>query len=154
MVEFVSDSAERTRAIARELGRLVQSGDVILLSGALGAGKTTFVQGLAEGVGVTEPVTSPTFTLVHEYLSGRCPILHVDPYRLEAPSEITDLGWDEWLEREVVLVVEWGGKLGGLTPPERLDVSIETLPDDRRRISMIPHGERWSEVLSRLEAAC
>ncbi len=154
MVEFVTGSAERTRALASNLGRLLDGGDVLLLSGELGAGKTTFVQGLAEGLGVTEPVTSPTFTLVHEYRSGRCPMLHVDPYRLETEAEIADLGLDEWLERDVVLVVEWGEKLGGLTPIEYLNVSIEALPDDRRRIVMVPHGERWNEILSQLEAVC
>jgi len=148
MFEKVTESADETRSIAAEIGRVSLAGDVILLTGELGTGKTTFVQGLADGLGVSEAVTSPTFTLVHEYLSGRLTLIHVDPYRLETEREIVELGFDDWIDRDAVLVIEWGERLGGLTPSGHLAVAIETLPDDRRRISMQPVGNRWLDALT------
>jgi tRNA threonylcarbamoyladenosine biosynthesis protein TsaE len=143
-----TSSAEETRALGAALGRRLQPGDVILLHGQLGAGKTTFVQGLAAGLGVMDPVTSPTFTLVHEYRGGRIPLIHVDPYRLDSPADILDLGFDDWLEQEAALVFEWAERLGSLAPDDRVEVRLEFLPDDRRRVRLEAHGARAMELLA------
>jgi len=108
------------------LGRLLQPGDVVALLGDLGAGKTTLVQGLAQGLGITEPVTSPTFTLAHEY-PAQVPLFHFDPYRLNAPGDMVDLGFEEYLERGGVVVVEWADKIETLLPEDRLTVRLELL---------------------------
>ena len=123
-------SADATRELAAAIGALLGVGDVLVLAGDLGAGKTTFTQGLAASLGVTVPVTSPTFTLVHEY-SGLVPIVHIDVYRLEHLQEVHDLGFDELVGGDAVVVVEWGDILGPLLPPDRLQLSVRVR--DRRR---------------------
>src|SRR5712671_7265026 len=108
-----TQSEEETAAVGRELAATLSAGDVLLLYGDLGAGKTAFVKGLAEGLGVSrDEVSSPTFTLVQEYRGGRLTLFHVDLYRIEDPREIDDLGLDE-LAEEGVLAIEWAEKLGG-----------------------------------------
>jgi tRNA threonylcarbamoyladenosine biosynthesis protein TsaE len=110
-VRFVSHSESETAAIGRNLARTLDAGDVVLLTGDLGAGKTAFVKGVAEGLGVSaDEVTSPTFTLVQEYRGGRLTLFHVDLYRLDDPREIADLGLDE-LGEDGVLAIEWAEKL-------------------------------------------
>lgn len=149
-------SAEETRELASALGALLDAGDVLVLAGDLGAGKTTFTQGLAASLGVTTPVTSPTFTLVHEYV-GRVPIVHIDVYRLEHLQEVHDLGFDELVGGDAVAVVEWGDILGPLLPPDRLQLTFEYEPDDEnaRLVTLARHGVRWAgraDVLSRAVA--
>jgi tRNA threonylcarbamoyladenosine biosynthesis protein TsaE len=107
------------------LGRLLHPGDVVLLEGQLGAGKTTLVQGIAKGLGCTEPVTSPTFDLIHEYRSGRTPLIHIDPYRLQGPGELEHIGFCDYLDLPCVLAVEWPERLGYLTPPDPCRIAIE-----------------------------
>jgi tRNA threonylcarbamoyladenosine biosynthesis protein TsaE len=106
----------------------LRSGDVIALDGDLGAGKTHFCKGLVAGLGSGDAVTSPTFALVQEYRGGRLPVFHFDWYRLESPTELDRLGWDEYLDEEGVAVVEWAGKFPGFLPPSaiRLQFTIET----------------------------
>jgi tRNA threonylcarbamoyladenosine biosynthesis protein TsaE len=99
--------AEATLALGRDLGRLAQAGDVIALVGDLGAGKTTLTQGLMQGLGYQEEVTSPTFPLVQEYRGGRLEVFHFDFYRVENGDELLDLGWDDYLDRKGVMIVEW-----------------------------------------------
>ena len=148
-----SHSAEETRRLGTELGRLLEGGDVVALSGELGAGKTCLVQGLALGLGVPPevPVTSPTFTLVKEYV-GRVPIHHVDVYRLERVQEVIDLGLDDLVDPDGVLFVEWGDVVTALLPEARLEVELWSRPeDDGRMVVLSADGTAWAERWERLE---
>ena len=100
-------SPEETEALGERLAKHLRPGDVVAYYGDLGAGKTAFTRGLARGLGITEPVTSPTYTIVNEYLSGRMPLFHFDMYRLHSADELFDIGWEEYLERGGVCAVEW-----------------------------------------------
>lgn len=150
---LVTDSPEETRALGRTLAVLLRPRDVISLTGDLGAGKTTFVQGVASGLEVTEPVLSPTFTLVRRY-RGTLPVYHLDVYRLERLQEALDIGLDEILDQGAVIVIEWGDAIDPLLPPEHLQVEI-TLPaeGDRRQLQLTWHGPSWAERIDRLAAA-
>jgi tRNA threonylcarbamoyladenosine biosynthesis protein TsaE len=146
LAAHLSDSEETLRA-AKLLGELVQPGDTIGLIGDLGAGKTTFVQGLAAGMGIRTRVTSPTFTLVHEY-PGAVPLFHFDPYRLESLAETLDLGLDEYLQRGGALAVEWAGSVAELLPEDRLTVEIAIVDGDeeRREMAVSWQGSRSCEL--------
>ena len=124
-------TAEDTRDVGAALAGVLRSHDVVVLTGELGAGKTTFVQGIARGLGATEHVASPTFTLVREYVSGRVPVAHVDLYRLEREQDVIDLALDELEDGERVLLVEWGDPVAELLADERLRVEFAGRP--RRR---------------------
>ena len=140
-------TAAAMQDLASRLAQLVQPGDLILLDGPLGAGKTAFTQGLARGLGVTGRVTSPTFVLVREYHDGRVPLLHVDAYRLGGIDEVLDLDLD--VEASVT-VVEWGGNLAGTLLPdgEHLLVRIERSPSDEvRTVTLLPSGSGWRQRL-------
>lgn len=141
-------SVEETRALAENLGEVLRPGDFVVLSGALGAGKTAFAQGVARGLGITEPVVSPTFTIVRQY-EGRIPLAHVDVYRLDRLQELHDLGFDELLDDRVT-IVEWGDAAGPLLPAERLEVRMEQTGDEERTIEVLPHGESWHGRVRRL----
>ena len=146
-------SSEATRQLAAAIGGLLGAGDVLVLAGDLGAGKTTFTQGLATELGVTAPVTSPTFVLVHEY-AGRIPIVHIDVYRLEHLQEVHDLGFDELVGGDAVAVVEWGDILGPLLPPDRLHLTFEYASDENTRfVSLTPHGVSWADRADSLATA-
>jgi tRNA threonylcarbamoyladenosine biosynthesis protein TsaE len=141
-------TAEEMRALGTELGGLLRPGDLVVLTGPLGAGKTTLVQGIAEGLKVRGPITSPTFVIarVHPSLSGGPALVHVDAYRLHGPLEVDDLDLDASLE-ESVTVVEWGeGLVEGLAD-ERLDVVIEP-GESSRRVRLRGVGARWSDIPS------
>ena len=138
-------TAEDTRDIGAALAGLLRSHDVVVLTGELGAGKTTFVQGIARGLGATEHVASPTFTLVREYVSGRVPVAHVDLYRLEREQDVIDLALDELEDGERVLLVEWGDPVAELLADERLRVEFAADPDDVRRITVATIGPSWEE---------
>jgi len=146
---LATSSAEQTAAVGRELGRALAGGMVIGLSGELGSGKTTFVQGLFDGLGASEPVVSPSFVLIRE-LSGRVPLVHVDLYRLESEAEMEAIGVPDYLAGDGVAVVEWGERLGELAPAEWLVVRFEQGPGpDDRWLSLEPHGRVWDELLDR-----
>jgi tRNA threonylcarbamoyladenosine biosynthesis protein TsaE len=131
----VTHSEEETIAVARELAATLSAGDVLLLSGALGAGKTAFVRGLAEGLGIEEDeVSSPTFTLVHEYRGGRLTLYHVDLYRLDRAAT-DDLGLDEMGVADGVLAIEWPDRLTHSLPGARA-VAIDFVDDTTRQIRM------------------
>ncbi len=137
-----TDSPDGTRAVAAALGEVLVAGDLVLLVGDLGAGKTAFVQGLARGLGVEEPVTSPTFTIVQEY-RGRLPLAHVDVYRLDRVQDLYDLGFDELVD-DGVTVVEWGDLVEQVVPADHLVVRIEPGPADNDRVLELSyHGARW-----------
>ena len=137
--ECLTESAEETRALARRLAQTLKPGDVVLLMGELGAGKTTFVQGLAEGLGLDpKRVTSPTFVLIQEYTrEGGMPLYHVDAYRVRDPRELLEVGLEEYFERPGVTVIEWGDKVRELVPPDAIEVHFEVLEGDRRRIRIL-----------------
>jgi len=135
--------AAETQSVAAALGRMLRVGDIVVLSGDLGAGKTTFVQGVARALGVEEPVTSPTFTIVQEY-DASVPIAHVDVYRLHHIQELHDFGFEELLEDRVVLI-EWGEMVTPVLPRDRVDVHLQMDDDpDTRLITIDAHGPQWA----------
>jgi tRNA threonylcarbamoyladenosine biosynthesis protein TsaE len=150
-MKVLTRSVEETRAVGERLGAtLLQPGDLVVLAGSLGSGKTAFAQGVARGLGVTDPVVSPTFTIVREYL-GRVPLAHVDVYRLDRLQELHDLGFDEILDDRVTLV-EWGDAAGPVLPADRLEVRLE-MPaeeEEEREIRISAHGESWRGRARRL----
>ena len=124
---LATSSPEETRAVAQQLGALLQPGDVIVLAGEMGAGKTAFTKGVALALGIDEPVASPTFTIVREYVA-RIPLVHVDVYRLDHVQELHDLGLDDLLGEEAVTVVEWGDKVSAALPGDPVSYTHLTLP--------------------------
>jgi tRNA threonylcarbamoyladenosine biosynthesis protein TsaE len=149
---IITQSEHETTAAARELGATLAAADVVLLFGDLGAGKTAFVQGAARGLGVREPVLSPTFTLVREYAGGR-PVYHLDVYRLERMQDVLDLGFDEMLDAGHVVFIEWGDAIAALLPEDHLRLDLTILPDDgsTRHIELRAEGPRWAPRWERLE---
>ena len=135
--EHTTRSEVDTANIGRELAVTLEAGDVVLLYGDLGAGKTAFTKGLAEGLGVSrDEVSSPTFTIMQEYRGGRLPLFHVDLYRLNDPREIDDLGLEE-IAADGVLAIEWAEKLSGRLKLSRaVEVHLEHLDGDRRRVTI------------------
>lgn len=131
--EFISTSPEETRHLAAQLAAALQPGDCLLLIGELGVGKTTFVQGLAQGLGVTERVRSPTFVLMHEY-HGRVPLYHFDAYRIHKVDELREIGFEDIVRSQGITVIEWGEKTEELLPQGCWRIYIELLPEQRRRI--------------------
>jgi tRNA threonylcarbamoyladenosine biosynthesis protein TsaE len=136
-------SAEETRRLAVALAPTLVPGDVIVLAGDLGAGKTTFVQGLAVGLGIVEKVTSPTFILMKEYLGGRFPLMHMDIYRLGRVQDVIDLGYDEFLDPSYVVAVEWGDMVEPLLPQEHLKVELRHEGGDERTVTLTAKGKNW-----------
>lgn len=145
-------SADETRALAETLGRAALPGDVLCLRGDLGAGKTTWTQGLARGLGVpqSEPVNSPTFTLLSEHRTARVPLFHFDVYRLEDSRGLYDLAWDEYLDEGGVVVVEWADKIADALPDNRLDIAIVSDGGEGRALTFTPHGARAEALLEAL----
>ena len=106
-MEFITNSPEETEKVGAALGRILPPGTILAYRGDLGAGKTAFTRGLARGLGYAEPVTSPTYTIVNEYLGGRIPLFHFDMYRLRSSDDLFDIGWEDYLDRGGVCAVEW-----------------------------------------------
>ena len=156
-IELSAVSAEQTRAVGREVAAVLGSGDIVSLTGDLGAGKTTFVQGAALGLGIRQAVLSPTFTLVRQY-EGAPPVYHLDVYRLDSLQDVLDLGLDEILDRGGVVFIEWGDVIEALLPESYLEVEISLHDDDedRRSIAVTGRGgawaERWEAMSERLRA--
>jgi tRNA threonylcarbamoyladenosine biosynthesis protein TsaE len=146
----ISRSPEATRALAARIGLLLAPGDVVALNGELGSGKTEFVHGLAQGLKVPpQVVASPSFTLVHEY-PGRIPLVHLDLYRLEdlPPEMLPDL--EEYLAGDQVVAVEWARRLAPLLPGDYLEVDLEIVGENDRRLTFTGHGPRSWELVRRL----
>jgi tRNA threonylcarbamoyladenosine biosynthesis protein TsaE len=135
-----TNSVEETRELGERIGSLLQGGDVLTLSGDLGAGKTSFTQGIARGLGIKRVVNSPTFTIIKEY-EGNLPLYHMDVYRLDEGGE--DLGFDEYFYGEGVTVVEWPQMIADFLPPERLEIIITREGEDKRAIRFLPFGTRF-----------
>ena len=147
-IEFVSNNPAQTGQYGIQLGTLVQSGDVILLYGDLGAGKTHFTQGIAKGLGILEPVRSPTFTLVNEYQEGRLPLYHIDLYRLAGDADIATIGLDEYFDEEGIVVVEWPEKGKAWLPADALHIHLNHLSDWQRTVQINASGPRSETLLS------
>jgi tRNA threonylcarbamoyladenosine biosynthesis protein TsaE len=147
-----TSSESETEALGAALGQLLQPGDVLALVGDLGAGKTCLARGIAAGLGIDEPVTSPTFILVAEYTTAAgFPLYHADCYRLKhAASEAQAIGLDELLLDDGVAVVEWAERIEPLLPPDHLRITLAALDDTRRELSFEPHGPRAAALVRRI----
>lgn len=148
-MNFVSESPEQTQQLGMRLGRLAKLGDLFLLVGALGSGKTCLTQGIAWGLGIEGYATSPSFVVINQY-QGRLPFYHVDLYRLDRIEEVIELGLEDYLYGRGVCVVEWAEKGLAVLPKEHLLVEMGFLSDTRRGITFKPSGERYVEMLSEL----
>ena len=130
---IISHSADETIAVGRQFASALRAGDVLALSGDLGAGKTCLVKGIAAGLGIVQPVTSPTFTLIHEYRSGRLPLAHVDLYRLESAAGI---GLEDYFDAPWVTVIEWAEKIETLLPMHTKHIRLTALDEITRQIEV------------------
>lgn len=139
-MEFISHSPEETEAVGAELAGKLTPGTVIAYTGDLGAGKTAFTRGLARGLGVTERVTSPTFTIVNEYIGGRLPLFHFDLYRLGSSDELFDIGWEDYLSRGGVCAVEWSENIEDALEDDCLRIDIRRGEGDNDRVITITGG--------------
>lgn len=146
-MEIMVASIEETKQLALKLADLLEAQDTITLEGDLGAGKTTFTQALAKGLGITRTVNSPTFTILKQY-EGRLPLNHLDVYRLEDSDE--DLGWDELFFGDAVSVVEWAHFIEQDLPKERLIIEIQRVDEHTRRFLLKPIGERYERLCEEL----
>lgn len=149
---IITFSPEETCEVGRVLGEACHGGEVILLEGDLGAGKTTFTQGLAVGLGIAEPVVSPTFIIMREY-DGRIPLYHFDFYRLEGTGRAVDLEFEEYLLGGGVCVIEWPSCAPELVPDDYIHIAIEEKAGMQRNVTVEAAGERHQASLGRLRAA-
>lgn len=141
--QYISNNIDETKEFAKKLASSLQPGDVIALEGDLGAGKTTFTKGLAEGLEITKNVNSPTFTIIKEY-KGTMPLYHMDVYRLENSDE--DLGFEEYFEGTGVTVVEWAHLIKDQLPSELLTIYLTHNNEGSRNIKLVPAGKRYEEL--------
>lgn len=144
-----TSNLQETQALARRLGEIARPGMLLLLEGPLGAGKTSFVQGLARGLEITDTVNSPTFTLLKEY-HGRLPLFHFDLYRLGAPEELWELGFEEYLTAGGVCAVEWGERALPLLPQDYLHIRLDYAGETQRSLSFFGAGETHSKIVEEL----
>jgi tRNA threonylcarbamoyladenosine biosynthesis protein TsaE len=141
VASIISRGAEETFRLGRDFAASLKPGDVLALCGDLAAGKTQFVKGLAAGLGVATEVTSPTFTLIHEYRGGRLPLYHVDLYRLETEDEALKIGIDEYLESDGVTAIEWADKFAALVPGDARWVRFRVAGESEREIDGLPAND-------------
>ena len=149
-LELISHSPEETQKLGKRLGQLALPGDVFLLAGELGAGKTCLTQGIAWGLNINEYTLSPTFVIMRE-LYGRLPLYHIDLYRLERIEESLDLGLDDYLYGRGVCVIEWAEKALSILPTEHLLIKISYLVDTERSFQIKPSGKRYLEIVAQLK---
>lgn len=147
--KFLTTSKEETMALGEKLAPLFEPGDVVLLEGDLGAGKTTLVKGVGEALGVKSEIKSPTFNIMYEYFDGSLPLYHIDAYRLEGQN--TELGLDEAIEGDGVCFVEWPQFIEKLLPDELLKISLKNVGGDEREITLESIGGHYDELLGKLE---
>jgi tRNA threonylcarbamoyladenosine biosynthesis protein TsaE len=169
-LDVISHSSAQTQRLGMRLGELVHGGELLLLEGQLGTGKTTFTQGLAQGMGITEVISSPTFTLLKEYAGQpgaaarseqgqvvlsqrqvRPALYHFDLYRLDNPEEILDLGFEEYFFSDGVCVVEWADKANLLWPTEHLRLGMKMLSETKRGLLFTATGARYCELLQQFQ---
>lgn len=145
-MEFIVDNTDSTMKLGKKIGSLVHPGDIICITGDLGAGKTHFTKGVAEGLNISEPITSPTFTIVNEY-EGRLKLYHFDVYRVCDPEEIEAIGFDEYIFSDAVSIIEWSNFIEELIPREHIWVDIKKLPElgmNFRKITINYYGDRYN----------
>ena len=140
-MEFITNSPAETEAVGAALADKLSPGAVIAYRGDLGAGKTAFTRGLARGLGILDPVTSPTYTIVNEYLSGRLPLFHFDMYRLESAEELWDIGWEDYLQRGGVCAVEWSENVSDAME-NAIVIRIEKTGEESRKITIQGGNDR------------
>ena len=148
---YRTESSEETVALGQKLGQALQGGDLIVLAGDLGCGKTWFSKGIALGLGITEVVTSPSFALMNTYEGVKYTLFHLDVYRLEAPEDFLDAGLDECFEGGGVVVMEWGDKWPEILPGCRLKVALKIVGEQSREVVMTGEHPRMLQVLADLE---
>jgi len=135
-INFESNSPDETESLGKNLAKVLKVNDVLSFSGVLGAGKTCLIKGIAAGLGIEgSPVRSPSFTLINEY-EGQVPLYHFDLYRMKETSELHNIGWDDYLMRDGIVVVEWGEKAGNQMPENRIEINIEIVSETKRRFQI------------------
>lgn len=149
VLDFISHSAAQTGRLGQRLGELMQPGDLVLLLGEFGAGKTHFAKGVALGLGSEDLVNSPSFVLINEYRSGlhhqHAPIYHIDLYRIESPAELAGIGLDDALGGDAFSLIEWAERAEGWLPNDHLAIHFQHLSDTKRVLRLVPHGHRYEE---------
>ncbi len=151
-LELTTTGPEETRRVGRVLGEVARPGDVFLLTGELGAGKTCLTQGILRGLGSDETARSPTFVLVSEY-SARMTLYHVDLYRLKGGADVLDLGLEEYLESDGVTVVEWADRVPGLLDEQHMSIELKYVDDETRRMKVSADGAAFADALAALRAS-
>ncbi len=147
-LDIVSHGAEQTRRLGAHLGKLLQTGDLVLLEGEFGTGKTTFTQGVAKGLGIdSRYVNSPTFTLINEYRAGKNRLAHIDIYRLDNYEQIATLGLDDYLDGHYITVIEWPEGAQAWLPQDRLLVRLQHLNETKRTIRFYGIGPRYQQLM-------
>jgi len=147
-MEFIVESVNKTMNIGKKIGSLACAGDIICLTGDLGSGKTHFTKGIAEGLGISDNITSPTFTIVNEY-EGRIKLYHFDVYRVNDPDEISAIGFDEYIFGEGICVIEWSNYIRDLIPEEYISINIMKIPEEDtnfRKIIIEYKGDRYNYI--------
>ncbi|MCL0062875.1 tRNA (adenosine(37)-N6)-threonylcarbamoyltransferase complex ATPase subunit type 1 TsaE [Peptococcaceae bacterium] len=152
MFEIESLSAKRTQSIGKLLGEKLKPKDIICLYGDLGAGKTCLSKGIAAGLGASENITSPTFTIIKEY-KGRYPVYHIDVYRLSSSADMLDLGYEEYFDGDGVVIIEWADIIEDILPEERLDIQLSK-KDKVHIIKFIPRGNRYVIIAEEMKKKC
>ncbi len=155
MLDFISHSVAQTERIGQRLGSMLGPGDLLLLLGPFGVGKTHLVKGVASGLGSTDLVTSPSFVLVNEYRAGpdhgNLPIYHADLYRLDERAEISGIGLEELWSGQGVCLIEWAERAADMLPTDHLAISLQHLSDTKRVLRFVPHGERYQQLVAQLK---
>ncbi len=150
-LSLVSHSLSETRRLGALLGQLLEGEEIICLEGELGTGKTSLIQGIGQGQGIREPITSPTFTLVNEYQGSEATLYHVDLYRVDTTEEIIAAGIDEYFYNGGICVIEWAEKARDMLPPGCLYITLEHVSEEERGILLQAKGEAYRQLLRRLE---
>jgi len=151
MFSIITSSTEKTEDVGRLLGTMLEPGDLVCLFGDLGAGKTHFSFGIAQGLQVRDQyITSPTFTFVNEY-QGRIPFYHIDLYRLKEPSELEGIGFEEYIDSDGATVIEWAERAEGELPDEKLNIYLSDVSENSRGLGFLAEGERYGKLLADLK---
>lgn len=153
-VEFISDSAESTSRLGQYFASFLNGGDTIILTGDLGGGKTTFISGIAKGLGVGQDVSSPSFTLVNEYSAGSKKLIHADLYRLDGAEEIAGIGMDDYIyDPDNIVCIEWGDKMDSFLPPDFIRIHFSYIMDSesKRRIRFSSDTNCWDHKMARFK---
>lgn len=146
---FEINSVEQTTKLGINLGRLLNAGDIVCLTGDLGTGKTHITKGIAKGLDIDDNITSPTFTIVNEYDTGRLKLNHFDVYRVSDPDEVYAIGFDDYIFSDAVSVIEWANYIEEILPKDLLHIRIEkdlAKGEDYRKITLTPYGERYDYI--------